>query len=187
MFNEKSMTTYISILRGINVTGYNKILMTDLKSLYEGLGLQDVTTYIQSGNVLFKTTKKVSIDALQTRISKAIMQQYDYDVPVIIRTIEEMENVIDKNPFIKGSLESDKLYVTFLASEPTQEFVKQLTSTEQGVDKFELIDREIYLYVPGGYGKTKLSNAFFEKKLKQQATTRNIKTIKKLAELGKAL
>jgi uncharacterized protein (DUF1697 family) len=180
------MTTYISMLRGINVTGSKKVLMAELKLLYEGIGLKDVSTYIQSGNVLFRTTRKENIETLQTRISEVIKQHYEYDVPVIIRTVEEMEQVIENNPYIKA-YENDKLYVTFLTEAPSKDYIKQLNSIEQGADKFELIDREIFLYVPEGYGKTKLSNTFFEKKLKQQATTRNLNTVKKLAALGKAL
>src|SRR5436305_14052468 len=95
------MQTFISILRGINVSGQKKIVMTDLKALYESLGFEDVVTYIQSGNVIFKTGKKIADTELAAVIEQAIFEKYKFHVPVITRTAEEIKQVISINPFVK--------------------------------------------------------------------------------------
>lgn len=180
------MQTYISILRGINVSGQKKILMKDLKGLYAGLGFKDVTTYIQSGNIIFKADKKYSDWKLSKMIESAIHQKYHFTVPVIIRSIEELEKVLNSNPFFKSaSAEIESLYVTFLEDFPEKKHSEETINFPTSHDKFIISGKEIFLYVPSGYGETKLSNSFFEKKLHVTATTRNWKTVNKLAELAK--
>jgi uncharacterized protein (DUF1697 family) len=174
------MKTYISILRGINVSGQKKIIMTDLKLLYEALGFSDVVTYIQSGNVVFKTNLKTTTTKLAKLIEDKIKGNYGFEVPVIIRTQNELQNIIDRNPFTNDEIES--LYVTFLSNQPNTNYLEKLENVNYLPDKFEIIDKEIYLSV-NSYGNTKLSNNFFESKLKVTATTRNLKTIMKLIEL----
>jgi uncharacterized protein (DUF1697 family) len=179
------MTTFISILRGINVGGQKKIRMEDLKSLYEELRFREVTTYIQSGNVIFKTSINLSIPEISEKIEKAIGRKYNFHVPVIIRTIEEMNHILSSNPFLKGKgIDMEKLHVTFLGKEPDPIQVEQTLKFDFPIDRFQIIGKEVYLYCPGGYGNTKLSNTFFENKLKVQATTRNWKTVGRLTELA---
>lgn len=175
------MKIYISILRGINVSGQKKIIMTDLKLLYEELGFSDVVTYIQSGNVVFKSSLKTTTTKMAKQIEDKIKENYGFDVPVIIRTQHELQNIIDRNPFKNDEIES--LYVTFLSNQPNTNYLEKLENVNYIPDKFEIIDKEIYLSV-NSYGNTKLSNNFFESKLKLTATTRNLKTIMKLIELG---
>lgn len=178
------MQTYISILRAINV-GQKKILMTDLKSLYEELKFKEVTTYIQSGNVIFKTDKKIPDQALAKKIEQAIAKKYHFDVPVIIRTVDEMKKTIAANPFLKQrGINLEKLHVTFLAENPEQANVKNIQDLDYKPDKFNIMGKDIYLYCPNGYGITKLSNGFFENKLGVTATTRNWRTVNILAELA---
>lgn len=174
------MTTYISLLRGINVSGQKKILMSDLKFLYEELGFSDIVTYIQSGNVIFKSSLKTTATKLAKQIEDKIKENYGFDVPVIIRTQNDLQNIINKNPFKDNLIES--LYVTFLSNQPNTNYIEKLENVNFLPDKFELIDKEIYLSVLS-YGNTKLSNSFFESKLKVTTTTRNLKTIMKLIEL----
>jgi len=175
------MKTYISILRGINVSGQNKIIMADLKLLYEDLGFLDVITYIQSGNVVFKTNLKTTTTKLAKLIEDKIKGNYGFEVPVIIRTQNELQNIIEINPFKNDEI--DGLYVTFLSNQPNANQLEKLENVNFLPDKFELIDKEVYLSVVS-YGNTKLSNNFFESKLKVTATTRNLKTIIKLIELS---
>jgi len=178
------MKTYISILRAINV-GRRKILMTDLKALYEELNLKEIVTYIQSGNVIFKTDKKISGQGLAKKIEQSIAKKYQFDVPVIIRTGDEMKKTIAVNPFLKQKgINLEKLHVTFLAENPEQVKVKAIQNLDYMPDKFVIIDNDVYLYCPNGYGITKLSNGFFENKLKVTATTRNWRTVNILAELA---
>jgi uncharacterized protein (DUF1697 family) len=178
------MQTYISILRAINV-GHRKILMTDLKALYEELKLKEVITYIQSGNVIFKTDKKIADQSLAKKIEQAITKKYHFDVPVIIRTVDEMKKTITANPFLKQrGINLEKMHVTFLAENPEPANVKNIENLDYTPDKFIIMGKEIYLYCPNGYGITKLSNGFFENKLKVTATTRNWKTVNTLATLA---
>jgi len=179
------METFISILRGINVSGHKSIQMTDLKTLYAELGLKEAITYIQSGNVIFKTEVKISNQRLSAKIEQAIHKKYNFDVPVIIRTIEEIKHAISVNPFLKETnIDLERVHVTFLAENPEQHSAESIRDLDYSPDKFMVIGKEIYLYCPNGYGTTKLSNTFFEHKLKVSATTRNWKTVNKLVELA---
>ena len=175
---EGIMATYISILRGINVSGQKKIRMEDLKGLYEGLDFSEVTTYIQSGNVIFKTGLNLSISGLSEKIEKAIEEKYHFHVPVIIRTADEIRKILSSNPFLdEDGLDREKLHVTFLEEKPQPTDVGAIQKFDFSPDRFWIIGKEVYLYCPGGYGNTKLSNTFFEKKLHVKATTRNWKTV----------
>src|SRR5690242_9735222 len=120
------METYISILRGINVSGQKKIQMTDLKALYENLKFKNVTTYIQSGNVIFTATKQ-SDEALIKKIEDAIYAKYGFEVPVIIRSVEEIKNTIATNPFLRESnINKEKLHVTFLEKLPDKTKIESI-------------------------------------------------------------
>jgi len=176
--------TFISILRGINVSGQKKILMTELKALYESLKFSDVNTYIQSGNVSFKTKEKLSDIQIAVKIEKAIYKKYAFEVPVIIRNEDELKKIISSNPFLKGKgIDIKKLHVTFLSQIPGDAEIKNISEVDYSPDRFAIHGKEIYLHIPESYGETKLSNNFFEKKLKVKATTRNWKTVNKLLEM----
>ncbi len=179
------MQTFISILRGINVSGQKKILMADLKVLYEGLHFKEVSTYIQSGNVVFKTATKLPDIKLAQKIEQAIYGKYNFEVPVIIRSKEEIGKIIATNPFVKEkNIDLKKLHVTFLSEFPKKENIEIVNKSDFSPDQFIIEGKEIYLHTPCGYGNTKLSNTFFEKKLKTKATTRNWNTVNKLSEMA---
>jgi uncharacterized protein (DUF1697 family) len=182
------MEAYISILRGINVSGQKSIQMASLKELYEKLLFKQVTTYIQSGNVVFKAPKSGSDRALAKKIEDAISKKYKFEVPVIIRTLAEMEKVISTNPLVKKKdINLERLHVTFLSENPKHENLKIVENIDCPPDQFIIIEKEIYLHCPNGYGISKLSNNFFENKLKVSATTRNWKTVNKLAAMAKEI
>jgi len=179
------MQPYIAILRGINVSGHNKIPMLELKAMFEGLGYKSVVTYIQSGNVIFKTAKAKDDTVIASKVEAAINRTFNYTVPVIIRSLQEMETAVTNNPFIgQDGIDIEKLHITFLASVPDTASLEKISQYDYPPDKFIILQKEVYLYCPGGYGNTKLSNTFFENKLKTTATTRNWKTVNTLAELG---
>ncbi len=177
------METKIAILRGINVGGKRIILMSDLKSLCAELGLEEVRTYIQSGNIIFKSTVKNS--DLETKIEKSIKAKFGFDVPVIIRTSQELETAADKNPFYKPNSDINKLHLTLLKEKPATENIKQTEMYDYKPDKFVIDDKDIFIFCDGQYHQSKLTNNFFEKKLNVGATTRNWKTVLKLIELSK--
>jgi uncharacterized protein (DUF1697 family) len=176
------MISYISILRGINVGGQRKILMADLKTLYENLGFKEVVTYIQSGNVVFKTETLMDGMDLKQKIEKVIAENYPFTVFVLVRTQTEWHNVLISNPFLKdNALGLEKLYVTFLDELPDNSLWDKIKNLDFAPEQFIILGKEVYLYT-SDYGKTKLSNSFFEKKLKVKATTRNWKTVQQLCK-----
>ncbi len=178
------MAVHISMLRGINVSGQKKIKMAALKTLYEDLGFENVETYIQSGNVVFQSNK-ISSASLSTKIAGAIEEQYGFTVPITIRMREEFKKLIISNPFLaRKNIDPSKLYVTFLESKPKEVQLASIEAVDSKGDEYSVSGNEIYIYCPGGYGKTKLSNNFFESKLKQSATTRNWRTINMLHEMA---
>jgi len=176
---------YISILRGINVSGQKKIKMADLKSLYENEGFEDVVTYIQSGNVLFDSENK-TVEEIKSRIECAIREKYGFDVPIDIRTKEEYQEIINSCPYEEAKLEENetKVLVSFLSRNPSGDKKKQLEAIAKNPERLKIDGRVVYLYCPNGYGKSKLSNTFIESKLGLVSTTRNWKTVRKLVELG---
>lgn len=172
---------YITILRGVNVGGHKKILMADLKVLLNQLGLTNITTYIQSGNVIFEATEKK--DVLEQKIAKIIYENYGLDVPVIVIPTNVLEKLANINPYL-SNIAVEKLYVTFLKEKPSTENRVQLENLEITLGKFTLIEQVVFLAIEDKYHKSKLSNNFFEKQLNVTATTRNWKTITKLIELS---
>jgi uncharacterized protein (DUF1697 family) len=178
------MAIFLSILRGINLGGHKKILMADLKTLYEELGFTNVVTYIQSGNVVFENPQNIN---MEQAIGQKIFEKYAFEVPIIIRTLDELASLIDKNPFLKEeNIQIDKLHVTFLADLPQAILLDKMQTLNYALDRFTVLEKEAYLYCPDGYGNTKLTNSFFESKLKVTATTRNWKTVNELFKMMKS-
>ncbi len=177
------MTNKIAVLRGINVGGKRRILMADLKLIFRELGCTDVATYIQSGNVIFKS--QAESQELENRIAKAITETFGFDVPVIVRTSEELSESATRNPFYKTDTDINKLHLTFLKEKPSEENREHAETYIYEPDKFIIDRKDVFIFCEGKYHKTKLTNNFFEKKLKVGATTRNWKTVMKLIELSK--
>jgi uncharacterized protein (DUF1697 family) len=171
------MSTYISMIRGINVGGAKKVLMKDLAALYEACGFTNIRTYVQSGNVVFDSTEKKPA-AISKTIEAGIEKKYKFHADAVVRTPQDFENVILGNPFSKKSgVDTRRLYVTFLSDAPDAQGLQNVAGAASGADQFEIGGREIFLFCPDGYGTTKLSNNFFESKLKRVATTRNWNTV----------
>lgn len=173
------MKRYICILRGINVGGHRKILMKDLTLLLEKDKLENIKTYIQSGNISFDSTIS-SNSKLEELITNRIKSEYGYDVPVIILTKEEIDLTINNFPYN----DEDNKHVTFLQTKPSKELVSKLQLKEYNSEDFIINGKVIYLNTVEKYHQSKLSNNLFEKQLKVSATTRNWKTVKKLKELA---
>ncbi len=181
------MTVLISMLRGINVSGQKKVPMQELKELYEDLKFKNITTYVNSGNVIFSNGSS-NLKTVSKSVERKISEKFGFDVPVIIRTQEEIKSVVNKNPFIKEkSIDTEKLHVTFLSEMPAKNCLDKIKEYNYEPDRFIIIDREVYLYCPIGYGRTKLNNNFFENKLKVTATTRNWKTTNELLKIASSI
>lgn len=172
------MATCVALLRGINLGARNRVAMADLRALVEALGGEDVRTYVQSGNVVFRSGRKPA--ELERAIEKAISSGLGLDVTVIVRTAGRLAKLVERSPY--GAAEGQ--HVTFLAEKPDARRARELAETSFDPDEFRVSGREVYLHLPKGYGGSKLSNAFFEKQLGVRATTRNWRTVTALAELA---
>jgi uncharacterized protein (DUF1697 family) len=178
------MPTYIAMLRGINVTGSKIIKMEALRASFAALGFKNVKSYVQSGNVIFEAPG-VSAAGLAKKIEQKILRDFGHEVPVFLRTPKDMEETVKRNPFLKDpAIDHARLYVTFLAETAPKTAADLLQPLAVGPEQIRVIGREIYLYCPNGYGKTKISNTAIEKKLKVGATTRNWKTTQTLLAMA---
>lgn len=183
----KELKTYIALLRGINVGGHRIVKMDLLRSLFEELFQEAVKTYIQSGNVVFKS-KPTSIDELTRIISEELFAKFGFEIKLIVIELEDLDILLKNNPFLKmENVEIKELHATLLSKHPAKENLSIIEELIDGDDKIIIKDRCIYLLCKDGYGNTKLTNGFFEKILKVEATTRNWKTLMALHEIGNSM
>lgn len=184
MSKDSNAIAYLAFLRGINVGGHRKIKMKDLQLSLAKMGFDEVKTYIQSGNIVFKAAEDKA-DTLSKEIEARIVKDFGFEVKVIIKNRAQLKEIISNNPYLPDdSANISKCYLTLLTEVPKKEQAEVLNALKFPHDEFHLMDNIIYLYCTNGYGKTKLSNDFFEKKLKQAATTRNWKTMLKMLEMS---
>lgn len=177
------MNTYITLLRGINVSGQKLIKMVDLKKHFEELGFSDVQTYIQSGNIVFKSDKP-STQVLESLIEDKIKEKYGWDVPTMVKKKEELEYALKNNPRAHDGTDPKLVFFTFLDQEPTQENIEKLAEKEYPDEEYRIDGTCIYFHPKNGAGKAKMGNNLFENKLKVKATTRNLRTVQKLIEMA---
>ena len=169
------MGTYIALLRGINVGG-KKLPMAELREMCASLKLKNVQTYIQSGNVVLDYDGTAL--QLEEFLQKGIAKWFKIDVKVVVRTASDLKHVIKSNPF------GEAAYLTFLKALPEIADYEPITKAKTDKEEFKVIGREVYFFLPEGYGRTKLNNNFLESKLKVSATTRNLRTVKTLLEMA---
>jgi uncharacterized protein (DUF1697 family) len=170
----------VALLRGVNVGG-KKISMPDLREVFEGLGYADVETYIQSGNVVFCDQNPSHSDA-PTVIADAIQRDLGVETRVLVRSAKELAVILSSNPFLSLATEPKTLHVTFLEEQPASSDV--VAPEGIGFDRYCVHGREVYLFCPEGYGRTKLHTSWWERKLQVAATTRNWATVVRLAEMA---
>jgi uncharacterized protein (DUF1697 family) len=178
------MSAYISMLRGINVGGKAQIRMDTLRGIYEDLGFSKVRSYVQSGNVVFESIEQ-DPSGLDKRIEAHIVQVSGFSIPVFIRQAHELQNILACNPFLQDRNEDpSKLHVTFLYQSPPEPAWSKLVAPSGILDEFSRGELAVYLFCPNGYGKTKLSSSFFERKLGVAVTTRNWNTVNNLYKMA---
>lgn len=174
---------YIAILRGINVSGHHLIKMESLRTSLQGIGLQQVETYIQSGNIVFQS-KITDVTLLESRIMNVILQDFGYHVPCLVLHSDDLYVIVNQNPLLRDPLNKlSYFHVTFLSKAPEIKDLTPIMDKKLPDEAAVLMGRTIYLYCPYGYGKTKLTNNFIEAKLKVSATTRNWKTLQALLQM----
>jgi uncharacterized protein (DUF1697 family) len=177
------MTAFVSLFRGINVGGHQKIRMNDLKEVHEALGLKDVFPYIQTGNVVF-TNNEADVARLRRHIEDGFEKKFGFHVEVFVRTSAELRDIIEKNPFqSQPSRESKWVVVLFLAACPDDTAQEDLLKTYAGPEELFITGKEVYIYYTSGIGRSKLSLSLIEKKLKTVGTARNWNTILQLQKL----
>lgn len=184
------MTIYVALLRGINVGGKNIIKMAELKQAFIAIGLFDVKTYIQSGNILFRSNE--TEDNLRNKIELMIKETFSLSISVVLRTSLELENIINNCPFsneeiLAGELSSKKnsLYISFLTNEPSPEKIQLFDVYKSNDEAYRVIGRDVFLLFQNSIRNSKLANNL--KKLDEGATVRNWKTLNKLALLAKEM
>jgi len=165
------------LLRGINVGGRNPVAMADLRALFESLGYSDVATYIQSGNVTFRTGRPVRPETIEA----AVATRMGFDVAVVLRKASDLVRIVHANPF--GALDPKHLHVGFLAENPPAQAAKGLDPAACAPEEFVLRGCEIYLHLPHGMGRARLP-MYLDRRLKIPTTVRNWSTVLKLTELG---
>ena len=172
------------MLRGVNVGGNRKIKMEALRALYESLGLDQPQTFIQSGNVVFEAKSEPAAKVCE-KIERRILGDFGFSVPVLLKTSKELGEIVKRNPFLNdAAIDRSKLHVTFLSDIPPKTALEQLQPLAVPSEQLRVIGKEIYLYCPDGYGKTKLSNVAIEKRLAVRATTRNWATTNALLTMA---
>lgn len=176
------MPTYVALLRGINVGGRTKVGMADLRRLFADVGHDDVQTYLQSGNVVFRSSHQAA--QVAETIERRIAEDLGVTTTILLRTAANLAKVVTANPFLDQESDPTKLHVTFLAEAPDSERAAGLDPASGAPDALVLTGREVYLHCPNGYGRTKLNNAFLERRLGVAATTRNWKTVTALRDLA---
>jgi uncharacterized protein (DUF1697 family) len=172
------MPKYVALLRSVNVGG-RTVPMGELRAVFEELDYTDVRSYIQSGNIVF-AAKAGTPARIRATIESDLESEFGFDIAVFLRTPAELGKVVKRNPFGKDA------YVTFLEKTPSAKLVQALDPAPFAPDTFEVDGHEVYVRCPNGYGRTKINNAFFEKKLAMRATTRNWNTVNLLHEWATA-
>jgi uncharacterized protein (DUF1697 family) len=178
------MPVFVALLRGINVGPHRQMAMRDLVEVCDGLGYAEVETYLRSGNVVFRASGG-SASRIAGALEGAIVERFGFEVTTLIRTPRQLESVQAGNPYLERGAKIDRLHVTFLQARPPKAAVDAIDSEEGRGDEFEVVGREVYLHCPNGYGRSRLTNPFWERRLRTEVTTRNWKTVNALVELAR--
>ena len=174
------MSTYVAMLRAVNVGG-SLMPMADLRAAFVDMGHDDARTYIQTGNVVLASSTPTA--RLQAEIETGLETRFGRAVPVVLRTGTQLARVVRANP-LAGERDPKKTHVTFLRQKPEAARVRGLDNEAFLPDEFRVAGLEVYVYCPNGYGRTKITNAYFERALKVPATTRNLNTVTKLVGMA---
>jgi uncharacterized protein (DUF1697 family) len=177
------MTRYAALLRGINVGGKNKLPMKELAAMFESAGARDVATFIHSGNVVFRASPSVAA-TLPALVGQEIVSRFGFEAPIVMRAGSELQRIVRANPFV--GVDEDELAIMFLAVKPSPERLQKLDPARSPPDQFVVRGRDIYLRLPNGFARTKLTNAWFDSKLSTVSTARNWRTLIKLRDLALA-
>jgi uncharacterized protein (DUF1697 family) len=175
------MPRYVALLRSVNVAGHGRLSMSELRDSFCELGTTDVSTYIQSGNVVFTSPERNNA-RLVAAIEHQLERDFGHAPAVILRTVADLARVVAASPYPQKGAEPARHHVTFLAEPPGAERLAAFSAPASGNDELSIVGKEIYVHTPDGYGKTKLTGALLERRLGVVSTTRNWNTVLALHE-----
>ena len=178
---------YVALLRGVNMGGKNKLPMKDLAEIFAMAGCDGVKTYIQSGNVVFTAPEKLC-SGLPAKVAKEVNKRFGHGPAMTLRSLQQMLDIVRHNPYVRPGMDEKRIAVIFLADTPTQMQIDSLDPDRSPGDDFTVRGSEIYLYAAkNGFAKTRLTNAYFDSKLKTMSTGRNWRTTCTLLSMMEAL
>jgi uncharacterized protein (DUF1697 family) len=175
--------TYVALLRSVNVAGHGRLAMPELKDSFLALGYTDVATYIQTGNVIFRSPSR-SASKLEAEIERQLASTFGNSPTVIVRTVAELADVVATSPYPGQGADPSRHHVTFLAAAPSKGKLGAFDPPDSGRDELAVIGREVYVHTPDGYAHTKLTGTYLERHLGVSSTTRNWNTVTKLCALA---
>jgi uncharacterized protein (DUF1697 family) len=175
---------YVALLRSVNVAGHGRIAMDELRASFDALGYANVTTYIQTGNVLFSTGSK-SEAGIATAIEQRLAEDFGDSPAVLVRSVADLQHVGAFSPYAKAGADPGRHHVTFLATAPRKAALDALSLPPSGRDELVVDGKEVYVHTPDGYANSKYTGTFLERRLGVVSTTRNWNTVTKLCELAK--
>jgi len=173
---------FVVLLRGINVGGHNKVLMAELRSALANAGFENVSTYIQSGNVLLDGAGRTEGDVVKA-VEGVMEDQFDLSIPVVARAAEEWTGILAANPFPEAESDPKLLHVSLCDTAPTADAVDAFDAESYHPDRLAVVGRHLYLWYPNGSGRSKLTGAVLERKLELTTTARSWSTMLRLAEI----
>lgn len=176
------MNTWIALLRGVNVLGHGKLPMAELVEVLERMGLADVRTYIQSGNVVFRSRGKTAAP-LCKKIGKAILESHGFEPRVLVLPVDAVRDAVARNPFPTADAKPKSVHLFFLAKPATDARLDRIDAVRAGREEYALTDSVFYLHTPDGFGPSKLA-ANAERLLGVPATARNWRTVNKILAMA---
>jgi uncharacterized protein (DUF1697 family) len=174
---------YIGLLRGINVGGKNRLPMARLREIFADCGAEEITTYIQSGNVVFTSSAKAAASILE-QVSERLAAELGLRIPIVLRSADELRRALDAHPFEDRGVPEKFRSIMFLERKPTAAQRRSLDPECVAGEEWEVIGGEVHLCYPAGSARSKLTNTLFDRRLETISTTRNLRTVRKLIELA---
>lgn len=174
--------TYILFLRGVMPTGKNRVPMAQLREILIAAGFENVQTWIQSGNVVLRTS--LMPEELAGTVSKLIEDNIGAQIPIVVKSREDLIQIVEENPFQGEGYDISRAFFAMFNGELDEGLKTKLLAEDFSPECLAITHQTAYMYIPGTYGRGRLSNNFLERKLKHVATTRNFNTLNKMIELG---
>lgn len=176
---------HVVLLRGVNMGGHNRLPMQDFRAVLVDAGCAEVRTYIQSGNAVFRAAPALAARLPET-LAAALLERFGLRVPVVLRSAAELRAVVAGNPFAREAAEPTRVHVAFLADAPAAARVARLDPERSPPDRFAVRGREVYLHLPNGAARSKLTTDYLDRTLATTSTGRNWRTVLTLLEMAEA-